>query len=363
MNYEYWFASIKKISNQKKINMKKIISSAKEIYYIEEKDLRKRFLLSEEECFQIIQSKKEWNVDKKYEDLMRKDIRIIPYDCEEYPPRLKTIYQAPYALFVKGNLPSPKSRTVAIVGARKCTPYGESCAMKFAAKLSEYGAEIISGLANGIDGMGQRAAINQKGRTFAVLGSGVDICYPRNHIGLYLDILEHEGGILSEFIPGTKPFSWNFPLRNRIISGLSDVVLVIEAKKKSGSLITADLAIEQGKDVYALPGPVTSPFSQGCNWLIKQGAGVLLTPEELIEDLKLSRGSDWEVLKQKTDEKQIMLESIEELVYSCLDFDSKNVDTICRKVKLPTYQVLNILITLELKGLVKEVSKNNYVKL
>ena len=132
--------------------------------------------------------------------------------------------------------------------------------------------------------MGHRGALMEKGKTFAVLGCGVDICYPREHIGLYMDILEQGGGILSEFPPGTPPLAVNFPLRNRIISGLSDVILIMEARERSGSLITADLALEQGKEVYALPGPVDSPLSTGCNRLIQQGAGVLLSAENLLNE-------------------------------------------------------------------------------
>ena len=146
---------------------------------------------------------------------------------------------------------------------------------------------MISGLARGVDGMGQRGALMGKGRTFAVLGSGVDICYPREHMGLYVDILDQGGGILSEYPPGTPPLPRNFPPRNRIISGLSDAVLVMEARVKSGSLITADLALEQGRELYALPGPVNSELSSGCNRLIQQGAGILLSPEMLLDEWNL----------------------------------------------------------------------------
>ncbi|MDD3402710.1 MAG: DNA-processing protein DprA [Hespellia sp.] len=363
MKYEYWFAAIEKLSDQKKILLKQEISTAKEIYYIEEKVLDTCSFLEKAEIQMIQSSKRTWNLEGKYQELKKLRIRLIVYGSEDYPTKLKTIFHPPYALYVKGNLPTKNVPAIAIVGARKCTSYGEKCACEFAEKLTEYGAEIISGLAYGIDGMSQRAAINQNGKTFAVLGSGADVCYPHNHIGLYTDILEHEGGIISEQLPGTKPLGWNFPMRNRIISGLSDVVLVMEAKEKSGSLITADLAMDQGKDVYALPGPVTSPYSQGCNRLIKQGAGVLLSPEELMEDLSVSGRICLSSLPQKKEEKEKVLERTEKLVYSCLDFDSKNADTIAAETELSPLIVINGLISLELKGLVKEISKNNYVKI
>lgn len=363
MEFEYWFAAVQNVSDQKKILLKNEISSAREIYYIEEKEFHRFSFLTDDEISSILKSKEEWNLGVKSQELKKQKIRLILFDSEEYPEKLKTIYHPPYALYVKGNLPSKDVPSIAIVGARKCTPYGEKCAMEFASSLSKCGAEIISGLAIGIDGMSQRAAVNEDARTFAVLGSGVDVCYPRNHIGLYMDILEHEGGIISEQLPGTKPFGWNFPMRNRIISGLSDAVLVIEAKEKSGSLITADLAMDQGKEVYVLPGPVTSAYSQGCNRLIKQGAGILLTPEELMEDLKISGQICLRDFTKNKDEKEIRLERTEKLVYSCLDFGSKNIETIAREADIPALAVMNHLISLELKGLVKEISKNNYVKI
>lgn len=363
MKYEYWFAAIRNLSDQKKILLREEIDTAEELYYIEESELILKKILSDAERSILTESRKKWELEEEYRKLTEANIQLVTFPMHTYPSKLRTIFHPPYALYVKGNLPSEDVPAIAIVGARKCTPYGEKCAIDFASKLSACGAEIISGLAIGIDGMGQRAAVNQDARTFAVLGSGVDVCYPRNHIGLYMDILEHGGGILSEQLPGSRPVGWNFPMRNRIISGLSDVVLVIEAKEKSGSLITADLAMDQGKDVYALPGPVTSTYSQGCNRLIKQGAGILLTPEELLEDLAVSGKICLPKITEKSNEKEIMLESTEKLVYSCVSFDSKNVDTIASETKLPILMVINTLVSLELKGLIKEISKNNYVKL
>ena len=197
------------------------------------------------------------------------------------------------------------------------------------------------------------------GQTFSVLGCGVDICYPREHIGLYRDILEKDGGILSEFIPGTSPIPVNFPKRNRIISGLSDVVLVMEAREKSGSLITADMALEQGRDVYALPGPVDSSLSRGCNQLIRQGAGILISPEILLEELDVWTG----VERIKTDKNKKVLESPENLVYSCLGLYPKNVDQLIEETKMSAKEVLELLVTLELEGYAREVSKNYYIKL
>ena len=235
-------------------------------------------LLKEQEIWKLLEAKKKEELDRNYEAMRLKRNLGDPVGRKGYPGRLKEIYDPPYALYVKGKLPDNTARAAAIVGARSCTPYGEKYALEYGKKLAECGIQVISGLARGVDGIGQRGALLGGGKTFAVLGSGVDVCYPKNHMGLYLDILEQEGGILSELPPGTPPLPQHFPRRNRIISALSDIVLVMEARERSGSLITADLALEQGKDVYALPGPVNSSLSQGCNRLIFQGPNSL-SPE------------------------------------------------------------------------------------
>lgn len=292
--------------------------------------------------------------------MLEKSIRFVPYFSDEYPKQLREIPDFPYAIYVKGRLPGEEQKNVALIGARRCTPYGEKYAIDFARALAECGVGIISGMARGIDGMGHRGALLAGGQTYAVLGSGVDVCYPREHIGLYTDILEQGGGILSEQPPGTAPLPKNFPARNRIISGLSDAVLVLEAGEKSGSLITVDMALEQGRDVYALPGPVNSTLSYGCNRLIRQGAGLLLSPDSLIEEWNLKKtrnfcGSKKEIKNEKT------LESTEKLVYSCLGLYPKDLNQLVRETKLDIKDVLEKLISLELQGLICEISKNHYI--
>lgn len=357
MKYEFWLAGLR-LSSRKKCLLRQHMKTAENVYYIEETEISKLRFLTETEKNTIRQGQKGKDPGEAYEWMLGKGIQFVPFFTEEYPPRLLELHDFPYALYVKGNLPDPAARKAAIVGARRCTPYGEKYAVEFGRELAECGVEIISGLARGIDGMGQRGALLGGGRTFAVLGSGVDVCYPREHIGLYMDILNQGGGILSEFPPGTPPLPCNFPTRNRIISGLSDAVLIIEAREKSGSLITADLALEQGRDVYALPGPVNSELSIGCNRLIQQGAGVLLSPETLLRE--------WQICFSASDAKEgknkKMLETTENMVYSCLDLYPRDVDRIVEETKLSAPEVLNALVSLELKGYVREISKNHYVK-
>lgn len=361
--YEYWMAAVLKLSAQKKIRLREMCGSAEAVYNIEERVLRQSTFLNKEEQDAVLLAQQYQNTEREYEELQKQRIHLIALPQEQYPKRLKSIPDPPYALYVKGNLPDEQCRSIAMVGARNCTAYGEMSAHTFAEKLAEYGVQIISGMAKGIDGYSQRGALDAGGRTFAVLGCGVDICYPRSHIGLYTDILERGGGILSEFPPGTQPLPWHFPLRNRIISGLSDAVLVMEARVRSGSLITADMALEQGKDVYALPGPITSALSQGCNQLIQQGAGVLLSPEMLLEEMGIGEYEFSVKSDGKIKEKKKTLERKEIMVYSSLGLYAKNVSTVIEETGLPAQEVMRILTALEIQGYIKEISKNYYIRL
>lgn len=356
MEYEYWLAGIQGISSKKKYLLRERMKTGRAVYYIEETQLAGLDFLSEKER-QALKSAGRQRIGNRRAEAAEKGIRFIPWFSEAYPQRLLELSDFPYALYVKGNLPDPASRKAAIVGSRRCTPYGEKYAVEFGKVLAQYGIEVISGLARGIDGMGQRGALMGNGKTFAVLGSGPDVCYPREHIGLYMDILEQGGGILSEYPPGTPPLSWHFPTRNRIISGLSDAVLVIEAGEKSGSLITVDMALEQGRDIYALPGPVNSSMSRGCNYLIQQGAGLMTSPEMLLKEWGIDSCS---VSDGKAKNKKV-LETPEKLVYSCLGLYPKNIEQIAEKTKLSPRELVGLLVSLELQGYAREISKNNYV--
>ena len=314
MIFEYWFSTIRKLSARKKYLLRELIGSGKKIYYIEETEITGIEFLTEEEKEGLKKARKEKTKEQLKEEFYKMQehgIEFIPFFSKEYPPGLAEIPDPPFALFVKGTCPGAKKKA-AIVGARGCSGYGEHYTREFAEVLAAAGVDIISGMAKGIDGTGQRAALNAGGKSYAVLGSGVDVCYPRDHIGLYMDIIEHGGGILSEFPPGTPPLAMNFPMRNRIISGLSDAVLVMEARVRSGSLITADMALEQGKDVYALPGPLDSPLSAGCNHLIQQGAGILLNPKNLLEEWGIETNVLCRNTEIKNEKNKKVLESTDE---------------------------------------------------
>lgn len=236
-----------------------------------------------------IKERKEANVKREYEKLQTKGILFYPEYHPHYPVKLLSIPARPFGIFVKGKLPDIRQRSLAIVGARDCSEYGQYVARHFAEKMAQNGVAVISGLARGIDGIAQRAAMEAGGESFGVLGCGADICYPKSNEKLYRMCMER-GGILSTYLPGTPPTPNLFPPRNRIISGLSDGILIIEAREKSGTIITADLALEQGKDVFVIPGRVTDRLSDGCNSLIRQGASLIQSPEQLLEELNIGYG-------------------------------------------------------------------------
>ena len=258
-------------------------------------------------------------------DYCRKsDIDIVTYGDDDYPKYLREIPTPPVCLFVKGKLPdTAASPSITIVGTRECSERGKKLTAKMAYDLSSQGFCIVSGMARGIDSIAQRAALEQGGKTFAVLGCGVDVCYPASGRQLYEKILETGGGILSTFPPGMQPLKKMFPQRNRIVAGLSDVLLVVEARHRSGTLITVDMALEQGKNVYAVPGRLTDRLSDGCNLLIRQGAGIALTPEDILAELAVLQNRR-EIGKPREKEKGLI---------TILDFVPKTADQILTELR------------------------------
>ena len=244
-----------------------------------------------------------------------------------------------------------------MVGARACSNYGRKMARALARELSENGVQIISGMARGIDTYSQIGALEGGTPTFAVLGSGVDVCYPTENIELYNDILKN-GGIISEYPPGAGPIAWHFPLRNRIISGLSDKIIVVEAREKSGSLITVEWALEQGKDVMAVPGRVGEKLSDGCNRLIRAGAGIITGANDVLNDIQYSGSKNENEKKQK----EKGLEKDLALLYSGLRLQPKNIYELMNETGFKYEELTGMLLKLQLMGLVEQPSENYYSK-
>lgn len=285
-------------------------------------------------------------------------IRQISSKSAEYPQKLNNYPKMPEILFAKGNLPDAKKPTAAIVGARACSPYGRIQAFRYAKILSSAGVQIISGMAYGIDAEAHKGALEGGTPTYAVLAGGVDICYPSGNRPLYARILRENGGILSEQPPGMRARNYFFPARNRIISGLADLVLIVEAREKSGSLITAQWALDQGKIVYAVPGPVNETLSMGCHKLIYDGAGIAYSPEILLREL----GFNCENKVKSPEKNDLGLASDLKLVYSCLDLRPKSTDFLIQKTGLPPEKIGSLLLELKLSGLVREIGRHYYIK-
>ncbi len=281
-DYAMWLFNVDSIGNA---SMEKLLCSGlscREVYELSSKELSK--LLTHKQVESIERSRYSWDFEKEKEKLEKRGIRFVSRIDAEFPDKLKNIPNAPFAIYVKGKLPDPDIPSVAIVGARMCSDYGRLMARQFGRDLAIAGVQVISGMARGVDGVAQNAALAAGGASFGVLGCGVDICYPPENKVIY-DAMLKNGGAVSEYPPGMEPLANFFPMRNRIISALSDVLLVVEARQKSGTQITVDTALEQGREVLAVPGRVTDRLSDGCNYLISQGAGIATTVEDVLDRL------------------------------------------------------------------------------
>lgn len=357
MKYQYWLSNIPGVGCKTIHRLLGQAGSAEEIYFLKKEQLERLAGLSDRQVLAITERKMDWDLEEKYAELGENGTTFLSYEMDSYPEQLRNIVDAPYSLYVKGKLPDFSKKRVAIVGARMCSDYGKTMAERIAEKLACCGAEVISGMARGIDAYGHIGALKAGGDTFAVLGCGVNVCYPRTNQKLYESILA-QGGIISEYPPDTEPIAQLFPARNRIISALSDVVVVVEAKERSGSLITADFALEQGKDIYAVPGRSTDVLSQGCNNLIRQGAGILNSVEDFAKDLELCMKVD----AVQENFNKLLLEKDESLVYACLSLRPKSMEDLLKKTGFPMPQLADILQRLIQKDFITESFKNYYIR-
>ena len=282
-------------------------------------------------------------------------IRVVTWEEDEYPRRLKEINQSPPVLFIKGSINVEDDWAVAVVGTRRVTPYGRQVADELGRFLAQNGVTVISGLARGVDAIAHHAALEAGGRTIAVLGSGVDVIYPPEHRKLATEILQ-QGALVSDYPVGTQPDGVNFPPRNRIISGLSLATVVVEAGEKSGALITAEFAVDQGKDVFAVPGSILNAQSEGTNRLIEQGARPLLKFGEILETLQLEQ-----IPEKQLTRKLNPMTSLEQTLFSQLTSDPTHIDQLCEKTGLSITDVSATLTMMELKGLVSQVGGMNYI--
>lgn len=298
------------------------------------------------------------DLDKSVDILEKNNIRLIPFTDKDYPANLLQIIDPPAVIFVRGEIKESDKFSVAIVGSRRASIYGKSMAEKIAKDLTNRGLAVVSGGARGIDAAAHKGALNTSGRTVAVLGCGIDVCYPSEHKELYNRIAEN-GAVISEFPPGTSPEGWRFPARNRIISGISLGLLVVQAPTDSGALITARYAQEQGREIFVLPGNVDDIRNQGCHALIRDGATLVESAEHILEDLGIHTE---DVPKpQLTFEFESLTDEERKLV-EILSLQPKHVDQIIQETKIPAPQATGTLTMLEMKGIVKRVPGNAYVR-
>jgi DNA processing protein len=295
------------------------------------------------------------SLDEEMEKLDRYGVKAISFHNPEYPSRLKEIYDYPPLLYVRGSLLPQDEWCLAVVGTRRATVYGRQVAEEIVTDLARSQITIVSGLAKGIDSIAHRSALEAGGRTIAVFGCGLDIVYPAENAALARNIIQH-GALLSEYPLGTRPKADNFPRRNRIMSGLSLGVLVVEGDEKSGAMITARMALEQNREVFAIPGSILSPTSRGTNHLIQDGAKLVRDYTDILEELNLTAVAQQMELKEV-----IPASDTEALLLKQLSAEPAHIDEVCCSTGLPIATVSSTLAMMELKGLVKQVGNMNYV--
>jgi DNA processing protein len=303
----------------------------------------------------VIAARGSVNLDQVWDKIESQGIKILTWTDENYPARLREIDQPPPVLYLRGEYAPDDLFAVAIVGTRNVTHYGRQVTEELSAYLAANGLTVVSGLARGVDAIAHQTALKAGGRTIGVLGSGVDKIYPPEHRAL-ADKMMERGAIISDYAPGTPPDASNFPPRNRIISGLSLAVVVIEAGDTSGALITAEFAAEQGREIFAVPGSILAPQSKGTNKLIQKGALPLLTPADLMQTLDITRMGS-----QKAARKALPADAVEAKLLDVLGPEPKHVDEIRNMADLPIEKVSASLALMELKGMVRQVGGMNYV--
>jgi DNA processing protein len=303
----------------------------------------------------FLSTREKIDVERVADELNDYQLKAFTLEDENYPRRLRELSEAPPVLFVRGHLLPEDEWAVAIVGTRRVTSYGQQVAEELATFLAHNRITVVSGLARGVDAIAHRAALKAGGRTIGVTAHGLDMVYPQEHRKL-AEEMSAQGALVSDYAIGTPPDSVNFPPRNRIISGLSMAVVIIEAGFESGALITAGFAAEQGREVFALPGPIYAPQSKGCNLLIQRGAHPLLKFEDLMDALDLQMMS-----AHKTARVALPTDAIEAKLFGLLGQEPLHVNDIGIKAALPIEQVSSTLALMELKGLVRQVGSMNYV--
>ena len=347
--YKLKAAGVKESAIEKLMNR---LDSYEDIFKLDKDQLRFYFQF-DDETIEVIYSSKNINLENEIKKYEKQGINIISLKDEYYPEKLKNISHPPLFLYYRGDLSLTEKKTIGVVGTRRPTVYGRNVCEKIIDELVNAGVVTVSGLASGIDTVCHKRTIEKKGKTIAVVGSGLDVIYPAENKN-YWKIIGEEGLLVSEYPLGTPPNNFNFPRRNRIIAGLSRGVAVIESKEKGGSLITASLALEEGREVFAVPGDIYSPASAGTNELIKKSEAKLITSGKDILD-----EYGWESGKEKESEPDIVLSEDERVIYNILTVE-KSLDELITESGMRAKNLLALLMEMEINGIVSSISGGKY---
>ena len=362
LKYEIWLTHMYGTNMQYIDALLDKFGSAEGIYNAVGEPLKSANIMPNMALAKIVELKKKLNPDNALSYMQSKGIRYISKDSGEYPPMLKDIESPPFGLFILGKIPDFDKLWISIVGTRRPSDYGKTVTEKLAKELSQKGIIIVSGMADGLDGIANQAALDGGTPTVAVLGNGVDICYPRVNERLYEDIIRN-GCILSEFPPGVNAEKWHFPWRNRIISGLTHATVVTEGEIKSGTSITVGYALEQGREVMAVPGNITSKRSEGTNKLIKEGAHVVTCAMDILDALGIIESESLNDINEEIHNiMKIPLAPEEKTVYALLEGGSMYLDDIVKKAGCSARDVMVALSKLSVEGLIRELPGQRYTR-
>lgn len=353
-DYDIWF-SLVKLSPRNKLKLINDFHNTQQIWYYGVHNKKTEYFKNS--LIDVLTYA--WNqkeIDNVRRNLEVNEIKSVHFYEDEYPKKLKNYDDAPYTLFYKGNiLPLNEGYNISIVGSRKYSNYGKDVTKIICSDLCAKNINIISGMAKGIDTFAHESCLENEGYTCAILGSGLDIVYPKENFKMFNKIVG-KGVVISEFLPGTQPYAYNFPLRNRIISALGDIIIVIEAGEKSGSLITANLALEQGKDVMAVPGSIFSYESKGTNKLIKDGAFPLTCSNDVFNLLGM------EMKSKKNDTVRSINSQVNKKIYSIISDSPLHINDIIRITNIDIKQLYEVLFEMQIKNEVLCLSGNYYVR-
>ncbi|MFZ5966602.1 MAG: DNA-processing protein DprA [Bacillota bacterium] len=346
--YLIWLSLIEGVGSKTIEKLIDFYGSAKRVYDASEKELSAVDCVHHSVIRNIMRNKDISKVEELILEAQRMKINILDYNDGEYPVHLRDIYDPPYILYEKGQIIKQDKYAIAIVGARKASAYGKWAAYTLAGELAKLGITVVSGLAYGIDTCAHKGALDNNGRTIAVLGCGVDICYPPSNLHLMEQIV-NQGAVISQYPISTQPLPQYFPSRNRIISGISMGVVVVEATIKSGSLITADFALEQGREVFAVPGNINSSLSQGTNKLIREGAKIVTDVQDILDELNL------ELLNNPVKNLPPLSETESKVFHIIEAYQPIHMEELLYKIKFSSEQLSSIITILQLKGMIDQL--------